>query len=353
MEKRLLILTQKVDKDDPILGFFHGWIERLAESASSVTVICLELGRNELPGNVKVLSLGKEEKGMSRIGYIKKFYSYIWNERKNYDVVFVHMNQEYVLLGGLYWKLLRKKIFMWRNHKRGNFLTRMAVGLSNRVYCASAHSYTARFNKTKLMPAGIDTDAFKVGPDVKRLPRTILFAGRISPVKRPDILIKAADSLRAVDEKFKLSIVGDPSKGSEGYYADLRKAAVLLEKEEMVVFYEGVSQEHMPELYSSHEVFVNLTETGSFDKTVLEAAACGCLPVLSNISFRSLLPSEYREFLFFKEDDAQDLEAKLKETLALSQSKRAIIGEKMREIVIEKHSLDKLIKELLQDFQKN
>jgi glycosyltransferase involved in cell wall biosynthesis len=351
MERRLLILTQKIDKEDPILGFFHNWVKHLASSAPFITVICLELGDYDLPANVKVLSLGKEAGKGSKLKYALRFYKHAWLERTNYDVVFVHMNQEYVLLGGLMWKMLGKKIAMWRNHRHGNFLTRIAGALSKRVYSTSPHSFTARWGKTKLMPAGIDTDAFRPAIDSKRIENSILFAARISPVKRPDLLLKAADALWTEGVNFRLSIVGDAPKGQEEYYADLRKAAAILEMENVAAFYDGVSQDHMPELFGSHEVFVNLTETGSFDKTVLEAMACECLPVISNISFRSLLPTEYREFLFFKEGDVQDLEAKLRETLALPQSKRVAVGAEMREIVVEKHSLDRLVRELLSDLQ--
>jgi hypothetical protein len=65
MAAKLLILTQKVDKDDGVLGFFHAWIAALAVRFDGITVICLEKGACELPGNVTVLSLGKES-GASR-----------------------------------------------------------------------------------------------------------------------------------------------------------------------------------------------------------------------------------------------------------------------------------------------
>ncbi len=58
---KLLILTQKVDKNDPTLGFFHRWIEEFANHYENLTIICLEKGIYTLPKNVQVLSLGKEE----------------------------------------------------------------------------------------------------------------------------------------------------------------------------------------------------------------------------------------------------------------------------------------------------
>src|SRR3989344_8116257 len=156
---RLLIVTQKVDKKDPILGFFHRWIEEFAKNFEKVTVVCLEKGEYNLPTNVKVLSLGKEER-RSKAEYISRFYRYIWQERKNYGAVFVHMNQEYVLLAGDIWRLLGKSVYLWRNHAKGNFLTTMAVWLSDKVFYTSPQSFTARFKKAVQMPVGIDTDFF-------------------------------------------------------------------------------------------------------------------------------------------------------------------------------------------------
>src|SRR3989344_7009072 len=74
---QLLIITQTVDKNDPILGFFHRWIEEFAKNFEKVTVICLEMCEHHLPKNVKVLSLGKEA-GRSKFQYLFRFYKYIW-----------------------------------------------------------------------------------------------------------------------------------------------------------------------------------------------------------------------------------------------------------------------------------
>ena len=187
---RLLIVTQKVDKNDPILGFFHRWIIEFAKHFESIVVICLEKGAYELPSNVKVLSLGKENR-KSRIQYILRFYKYIWQERKNYDVVFVHMNQEYLIMGGGIWRLIGKKVTMWRNHYAGSFLTDFASFFCNKIFCTSRFSYTARYKKTVLMPVGVDLENFKPKTEIARGKRSILFLARFSPSKRPEFLVEA------------------------------------------------------------------------------------------------------------------------------------------------------------------
>ena len=74
---KLLILTQKVDKNDTTLGFFHRWIEEFSKNYEKIIVICLYKGEYNLPQNVEVYSLGKE-RGVSKIGYVLNFYKYIY-----------------------------------------------------------------------------------------------------------------------------------------------------------------------------------------------------------------------------------------------------------------------------------
>lgn len=58
---KLLIITQTVNTEDPVLGFFVRWIEEFAKHAETVEVICLKEGSHAfLPSNVRVYSLGKK-----------------------------------------------------------------------------------------------------------------------------------------------------------------------------------------------------------------------------------------------------------------------------------------------------
>jgi glycosyltransferase involved in cell wall biosynthesis len=278
---KLLIITQKVDRNDPILGFFCRWIEEFAKHCEKIIVICLEKGKYNLPPNVGVLSLGKES-GQSKVKYVWRFYKYIWQERKNYDAVFVHMNQEYVLLGWKFWKLWGKKIYLWRNHAFGGFLTRIAILVSNKVFCTSPQSFTARFKKTKIMPVGIDTDFFRPDPNVKKIPRSILALGRISPIKRLDILINALLELQKQKIDFTATIVGSPIFETDILYErELHRLAEPLTRSGRLSLCPAVRHSETLDIYRSHEIYVNLTPTGSMDKTILEAMACGALVIWS------------------------------------------------------------------------
>ena len=331
---RLLIVTQKVDKKDPILGFFHRWIEEFAKNFEKVTVICLEMGEYNLPTNVKVLSLGKEER-RSKAEYISRFYKYIWQERKNYDAVFVHMNQEYVLLGGILWRIWGNKIMLWRNHPEGSLVTRVAIKLANQVFCTSESSFTARFKKTVLMPAGISTEIFRRNENIRREPNSILVFGRISPVKKLEVFVDACQLLKQQGVNFKASVVGDPLPGHKYYYEKLKKSASAAGLEKIVDFKPGVPNTEAPDLYNHYEIYVNLTPAGSFDKTILEAMASETVPVVSN---HSLLPLVGDDFVFI-ENDASSLASRLKVIFLLSAEEKRNVGREARKKVKKYHEL--------------
>lgn len=358
---KLLIITQKVDKNDSLLGFFHKWIKEFRKHSEKITVICLEkgkveLGENSLPRSensaefsttgVNVLSLGKEER-VSRLSYILRFYKYIWQERQNYDLVFVHMNQEYVLLGGLLWKILGKKVTMWRNHEKGSFLTAVAVALADKVFCTSKKSFTARYKKTIIMPVGIDTRVFSRDYNIVREKGSILFLSRISPVKRLDLLIQALNILDKENIRFKLSVYGNAPERDKSYYQIIREESKELEKKDKMIFHEGISNIETPKIYNGHEIFINATEGGSFDKTILEALACGALGVISNKDVTNMIPKEF----LFKEGDFNDLADKIKYALSLSENEK----EKIRQIEsthVSEHDLSNLSSKLFQEFAK-
>lgn len=334
---KLLILTQAVDAHNPVLGFFHRWIEEFARRYEHITVICLYRGTYALPENVTVLSLGKEE-GLSRLGYVRRFYSYIWRERKNYNAVFVHMNSEYVVLGGLFWRFSRKRIGLWYNHTKGTPLTRISMLLSHIVFHTSPYAFTARTSKSSRMPAGIDTDTFTKRTGGEKIPHSVLYLGRLSPIKGAHTLLEAMRLAHDSGKAFTLNIYGDAK--DKRYKDALLRAAVGLG----TVFHGSVPHHAAPEIYNRHDVFVNLTPRGNYDKTILEAMACESLVLTSSAAFHEVLPKE----LCFKEGDPKDLFHKLDFLLQLHPAAKEKLGRKLRAYVVQNHNLELLARTLIE-----
>lgn len=280
---RLLFVTQVVDAEDSILGAYHGWLIELAKHFESIEVLCLYEGTHTLPHNVQVHSLGKENGRQPPLLYAYRFLVLVWKLRFSYDAVFVHMNQEYVLLAGWLWKLLKKPIYLWRNHYAGSLLTDIAAAFCTQVFCTSKKSYTAKYAKTVFMPVGVDVARFSE-KRVQRRPRSILFFSRISPSKRPELFFAALSLLQERGSSFSASVYGSPLPKDVPFYEALKKNSSSSD----ILFHAGVPNVEAPAIFASHELYVNTSPSGMFDKTLFEAAASGCTVIASSEDWRDI-----------------------------------------------------------------
>ncbi len=290
---KLLIITQKVDQNDPILGFFHRWIEEFAKHVESLTVICLGRGKYNLPINVKVLSLGKEN-GASRPKYLWNFYKYLWQERNNYDRVFVHMNPIYIVLAGIYWRLIHKNTALWYTHKNIDWKLRIAEKLVNIIFTASAESFRLSSKKLIVTGHGIDLDQFKpLSQKKQNYPLSIVTAGRISKTKNIDLLAETALNLKNKGFCFEIRLAGRAiTKDDENYLFDLKKSIEQLGLSKKFFFVGSIPNTKINQFYQAGDIFVNLSQTGSMDKAILEAMACGIKVLTANEAFVHILPRE-------------------------------------------------------------
>ncbi len=330
----LLIITQKVDINDSILGFMTAWILEFAKHCRKLTVICLEKGEYSFPENVKVLSLGKE-KSRSKINYVLNFYKYIWQERKNYDTVFVHMNPEYIVLGGWLWKVWHKTIALWYTHKNVDLKLRIAEKLSDIIFTASTKSFRLKSRKVQVMGHGIDVQKF--APAANAAPeKIILNVDRISPAKNQLKIVKLFAEIRQEVIAARLFLVGATAlEEDKAYEIKLKKYVAENNLSEQVKFFGAVANKDMPGIYRQAKVFVNLSATGSLDKTVLEAMSSSLPVVTTNEAFKNIIPAgNYCP-------DAETARQKIIEFLQASSTVN------LREIVVASHSLKKLVENII------
>ena len=116
---RILFFTQKIDKDDDVLGYTYYLIQALSKQFSEITIISLFPSSETLPENVRIFSLKKsgEQGGFSTIKAFFRFFYLIFRESKNYEAVFVHMNEIYAALGGWFFRLTGKPVFLWKTFR--------------------------------------------------------------------------------------------------------------------------------------------------------------------------------------------------------------------------------------------
>ena len=157
----LLIITQKVDKNDGDLGFFHDWILEFAKQNDKVVVITQFVGVNNLPENVQIFSLGKE-KGYSKIRQLFNFYKLLFRNSSKVDAVFAHMIPMWVVLGWPVFKLYRKKIYLWYVHKSVGIWLKIADKMVSKIFTASKESFRMSSEKVIIIGHGIDLNKFSI-----------------------------------------------------------------------------------------------------------------------------------------------------------------------------------------------
>lgn len=331
--KKLLIITQKVDENDQLLGFFIDWIDRFAQKFEKVTVICLEKGKFNLPNNIEVISLGKDN-GLPKLFWLFNFYKYIFSKRNGYDAVFVHMNPIWVILGSGYWHLAGKKVYLWYAHKSVTLKLKLAVKFSDIIFTSTLDGFRLNSKKLKIMGQGINTDRFKPDEVTKPDAGKLISVGRIAPIKNYEPLIETLKIFKDEGTDIRLTIVGEPTLGADvSYEHKLKEMVRQMGLEDRVTFVGKIKNSDLPTYYRQHKVYINLSNTGSLDKTIVEAMASGCVVLSSNDSAKKFLPAN----MAIRSKDPNDLATQIKEALQLD------IGPKLRDYVIKNHSLPELI----------
>lgn len=342
----LLVTTKTVDENDQLLGFFVEWIRLFSDKFEKVTIFCLEKGKFDLPEKVKVTSIGKY-KGTGKLKTLFSLWLLSFKLRNNYDAVFVHMNPIWMIVGGLLWKILNKNRFFWYTSGGVTFKLKLAEKFADTVFTASKESFRLSSKKVIVTGHGIDTELFRLTNNQQPTTNNkvkILSVGRIAPIKNYETLVKAAKMLKDKGVDFSITIVGEtPFERDKEYEKNLKSLIAVSQLQNYFNFVGKVEHKDLPEYYQSHDIFVHLSKTGSLDKTILEAMACGIKVLSSNDSSRTFLPDN----LIFGEDNPIELTSKILIVKDLA------VDPKFRHYVVQNHNLGVLIEKISNYIQRS
>lgn len=350
---RLLVFNLVTDADDPVLGFTTDWLNALAARCGSVDVITMQAGRLAVGGNVRVYSVGKE-KGYSEPRRALEFYRILFRllRHHHYDACFTHMIQLFAVMGAPLLKLWRVPVTLWYAHKSTSLSLQLAEKLVNHIVTASPESFRLPSHKVQIIGHGIDTLHFA---PVSTQPSAashqlfkIVTLGRIGPIKRLETIIAAVNTL-VHDQglnQVRLRIVGVVYPQDEAYAEGLRQMVKDHQLDNQVEFVGPISHERTVHEYQNADVMVNMSATGSIDKAVLEAMACGLPVVTANESFQNML-APWHNMLLVPPNSPDILPARLAYLANMPPEERMALGTMLRKIVVEQHSLEGLVDQLM------
>jgi D-inositol-3-phosphate glycosyltransferase len=152
--------------------------------------------------------------------------------------------------------------------------------------------YGAEAERVAIVPPGVDLGVFRPGPRAAArrslgIPpdaALLLFAGRLQPLKAPDLLLRSVARLVAGDPAWRgrllVAVVGGPSGSRQQPVDDLARLAAELGIAELVRFEPPATQERLACFYRAADVCMVPSYSESFGLVAVEAQACGT-PVIA------------------------------------------------------------------------
>ena len=363
----ILIITQVLDPDDPILGFFYDWVVEFSRRFEHVYVVAYSVKAHGLPENVhphaisprrRVMGAGRTIHGVGgkssatrrliNIIYLAlKIWSIMVRLHGRYDVVFAHMNPEFAIMAFPMLRLLgggRRVLALWYLHVAVTWRLKLAARLVDVIF--TAHPLGCRVGGGKVVALGghgIKVPCTALSPCGDE----VVFLGRISRSKKLEVLVEAFKRLlqRAALPNLKLTIYGEVL--DREYVAWLRRLIKELRLVGKVNFKGPLPHSRLNEAFKDAILLVSPSSTG-LDKAPLEAMAHGIPALVSHPYFKDTL-SEALPICMFRGID--DLTEKMA-LLIMDEQLRRHIGAYLRQQVMKIHDLSKLIERIRGELMK-
>ena len=366
---KILIICQKIAEDDDLLGAFVPWVSSIAKRMSHVDVVCLSKGEYTLPDNCEVYSLGKE-RGISRFGRWLNFVKLIFKLMPKSDVTFSHMSPIFSVASWPFVKLFRKKACLWYAHGHVGWKIRLAEKCVDVIFTSTREGCRLDSEKIKVVGQGIDINKFQIVPNYSKLFQTndkiqnskfkMVSIGRIAPSKDYETMVKAVGELvkRGVTD-FEVKVIGKANLAEhERYFERIKKMVSQAELDGYIKFIGAVPNKDVAKYYQDADLYLNMSHTGSLDRAIVEAMACGCLVLTCNEAAGGPLKNAGLENkLMYGKGDYQALAEKILEIKKLRNKEirnKEIkdIGRRLREEVVKNHSVSALGGKLVREFDK-
>ena len=241
-----------------------------------------------------------------------------------YDIIHAHLASQQSGLCALIAKILGKRMIVKiANTKFESELLKLknnklaygplfykSILLSNRFICTTKPMvkelediYGIPHDQIEYIPNGVEIEGFetkiggspKISPDNSpgcRCTRMVLFIGRLTEIKNPWVLLRAAKRLKEVDMNVRVDFCGDGP-----LYSELTRTVREYGMIDRVILHGAVSHTSIIELLKNTDIFVLSSKVEGLSNALLEAMACGAACICSNIPSNHDLISPNNDYL--------------------------------------------------------
>jgi glycosyltransferase involved in cell wall biosynthesis len=284
---KLLLINFTMDPASPVLGWQHRVVTQLAGRCERVVVMTERTVPSALPANVEVHKVPRVLTTPLRVlgvRWLMNLPVWQWCAREQFDAAFVHMNADWVYRLAPCFRRFNVPVLLWYAHGTVTPRLHRAHAHADCVITSTPEGFRIPSPKVRVIGQGIDTDLFRLAATPAD-DATIVAVGRVSRRKSLDLMLDTLAWLRAnaPQHPFRLRVVGPTlTKDDAVYQAELLEQVTRLDLGGVVTFEGPRPMDALPEIYGSSFLHLNLGQTGSMDKAILESLACGCPTLTSN-----------------------------------------------------------------------
>lgn len=349
---RLLLINFEMDSQSMVLAWQLSVAIGLARFCEKVIVLTNRTADFTQPSNMQVYVFPKLlfKAPIRWLGGKWWMNLYVWWMCKKYSLkaCFIHMNMEWSYRLWPVFHFLNIPVLLWYAHGTVTPELEKAHHHATRIVTSTPQGFRLPSNKLSIIGQGIDTSLFTIQNNVLNSP-DIITVGRISARKRIDLMLETLYALLKLDPSthFRLIVIGGPLTDEDRiYFQNLMIRANELGISENIQFVGAVPFSNIPNYYHSVFLHLNLSLTGSMDKTVMEALAAGCPVLTSNEAFEDIL-KEYPQFIVRTEDP----KVIASQILDLYRQYKTIDHNALRNLVFGKHDLDGYLSRIIAELE--
>lgn len=217
------------------------------------------------------------------------------------------------------------------------FSTSHVMTVETKKYTSTSIDYT---------PFGVDTQRFAFSPKTKSDTIHIGTMKSLETIYGIDLLIRAAVLLNAQKDlpAFHIHIYGDGSQ-----MAALEALVAENNLTDTITFHGRIDPQHVPQAMQSFDILVNPSREESFGVAVVEAMACGAVPIVTNVGGLAEVVDHQINGIHVPTENPEALAAALSD-LMRDAEKRVALANAARQKVEHEYNWNKMMDAFIQNW---